>query len=210
MKAIIPYLDKEEAIRSLDNGGRFYNFGTKANDGLINSAELGKLGGMFSDKKQLILFFEMSLLKLNQGDTGSVANLLDERLQKAYSAYKPVYLTPSEAAKKGQIGQNTIVTGIPTLVNSKPEILGFTMFPIISGNVTSFMMIPIIDQYDVYEVRDEQTSDTFLIAHVKGSTKLQKQKMTFGGVIKELNSDQNGKGEARKFLDASYFIERLA
>ena len=81
------------------------------------------------------------------------------------------------------------------------------MFPIMSGSVTTFMMIPLIDQYDVYELRDEESSETFLIAHLKGSEKLPSKKMILGGVFKELNISEAEDGIKAKFLKTVYHFE---
>lgn len=45
MKKIESYIDVNDAISDLDNGGRFYNLFTHADDGIISQAELGKVGG---------------------------------------------------------------------------------------------------------------------------------------------------------------------
>ena len=41
MQLISPYNSASEALSSLDNGGRFFNFLTDANDGEIEAEELG-------------------------------------------------------------------------------------------------------------------------------------------------------------------------
>jgi len=206
MKEILTYKNINEALESLDNGGRFYNFQTKANDGIINQAELGRVGGIFYSQQQMILFLEMSMLKLNQSEKNAVVSKLDENLTDTYYKFKSQELLPSEADSKGILASNAIITGIPKLINSKSDFGGFIMFPMIIGNVTSFMMIPIIDQYDVYELRDEATSETFIIAHLKESERLPNKKLILGGVLKELKSSEEEKVAKGKFLEALYFI----
>ncbi|MCL3781411.1 hypothetical protein EMN47_13555 [Prolixibacteraceae bacterium JC049] len=207
MKTIAPFTDKTQALNELDNGGHFYNFLTKANDGLISSAELGKVGGIFNDKQQMILFLEMSVRKLNEADKRVIIASLDDNLQKAYKKYKSLELLPSEAKEQGIIASNAIITGIPRLIESKSEFNGYLMFPITNGNITSFMMIPMVNEYDVYELRDEESSETFLIAHAKADDKLPCKRITFGGVLKELNSEESGEGEKEKFLEIIYRID---
>lgn len=46
MKKVSPYQNLNTALKSLDNGGRFYNILTKAEDGIINQAEIGKVGNL--------------------------------------------------------------------------------------------------------------------------------------------------------------------
>lgn len=207
MKKIEPYLNKNEAIQSLDNGGRFYNLQAKAKDGLISKSEVGKVGGVFNDKQQIILFLEMALLRLNQSDKDAIISSLDDDLKKIYQKYKSQVLLPSEANAYGKISSNAIITGIPKLIDSESTFKGFIMFPIIIGNVTTLMMIPLIDKYDVYELKDEVSSKTFLIAHSKDSIKLPNRKIIVGGVLKELSPDENGNENKGKFLEATYHID---
>lgn len=206
MKKIEPYHNLEEALHNLDNGGRFYNLFTKANDGQINQAELGKVGGIFNDKQHLILFLEMSLLKLSQADKADVISKLDSKLHKSYLKYKSNYLLPTEVESKSEIAQSTIMSGIPTLIDSKTEFSGFVMFPITSGDVTTFMMVPIMEEYDIYELWDDTKTAHCIVAHTKQETKLPESKVVIGGVVKEFNSDELGDGKKDTFLEVSYYI----
>lgn len=207
MKKIEPYKNVNSALQSLDNGGQFFNFRTKAKDGIITQSELGKIGGVFIENQQLILFLEMSLLQLDQSAKKTVISKLDSGLQKKYLKYKPQELLPSEANSKGIISSNAIIKGIPKLIDSKSDFEGFIMFPIMSGNTTTFAMIPLIDEYDVYELRDEESSETFLIAHLKDSERLPNKKMILGGVLKELNEREEENEAKGKFLEAIYHSE---
>jgi hypothetical protein len=207
MKKIKPYKNINSALQSLDNGGQFFNFRTKAEDGIITQSELGKIGGVFIENQQLILFLEMSLLQLDQSAKDAIISKLDSGLQKKYLKYKSQELLPSEANLKGIISSNAIITGIPKMIESKTDFNGFIMFPISSGNVTTIMMIPLIDEYDVYELRDEESSETFLIAHLKDSKRLPSKKMILGGVLKELNESEEENEAKGKFLEAIYHFE---
>ena len=206
MKKIEPFRNFNDALSNLDNGGRFYNILTKADDGVISKAELGKVGGIFYNKQQMILFLELSISKLDDEKRNAVISKLEESLQKLYIKYKPTELLPSEAYTKGTIASNTIITGIPTLIESKSDFIGFIMIPIVTGNVTTFTMIPLIDMYDVYEMRDEESDENFLIAHAKGATKLPKKKIKVAGVLKELRSDQKERAASKRFLEAIYHL----
>ena len=61
MKKITPYKTTRNAITAMDNGGRFYNLLTKANDGNVSTSELAKVAGVFSDKQKMVLYLDMSL-----------------------------------------------------------------------------------------------------------------------------------------------------
>ena len=206
MKEIIPYKTAENALESLDNGGRFYNLITKADDGNINSAELSKVAGVISGKQQMILFLEMSLSILETESRKDILRTLSLDLKSAIRKYPTQYLLPSEAQIKGILSQNAIITGIPTYIESKSDFNGFIMIPIMTGKVTTFMMVPIIDHYDVYELRDDTSSETFLIAHTKESDKLPQKRMTFGGILKELKKKKDEKAPSSNYLETHYYL----
>lgn len=207
MKRIDPFKNVSQALKSLDNGGRFYNILTKADDGVINKAELGKVGGIFNDKQQMILFLEMAMLKLSKSEKDIIISKLEEELQKAYRNYKPQTLLPSEAKSKGVIASNAVITGIPKLVDSKSDFNGFIMIPLMAGNVTAFSMVPIIDEYDVYELRDELTDDTFMIAHLKNEETLPDKKVIIGGILKEIKESEIETEASGKFLEAIFHLD---
>lgn len=207
MEKLQPYKNIDDAIQSLDNGGRFFNILTKAKDGVINQAELGKVAGLFSDQQQMILFLELSMLQLSSKEKEAIVSKLDSELQKNYKAHQPKELLPSEANLKGTIASNAIITGIPKLVDAKSDFHGFIMVPIMTGNVTTFTMIPLIDEYDVYELRDEESSETFFIAHQKRAEKLPVRKMILGGVLKEIKEKETEDGITGKFLEVVYSVE---
>ncbi|WP_010183042.1 hypothetical protein [Aquimarina agarilytica] len=207
MTEVIPYKNVNEALTHLDNGGRFYNILTKADDGIISEAELGKVGGIFNDKQKMILFFELSISKLDQEKRNSIILKLDNNLQELYSKYKPIEFLASEVETNEIITSNVIITGVPQFTSSHSDFNGFIMTPVISGNVTTFIMTPLIDSYDVYKLRDEKSNRIFLIAHAKQIEKLPPKKIKVAGVLKELKSDKNETPGVKKFLEAIYYME---
>jgi len=205
MKKIIPYKTFRNALVSLDNGGRFYNLLTKANDGQVSSAELAKVAGVFNDKQKMVLYLEMSLSYLDEPSRKSIHASLSDDLKKSYKKYSPQRMLPSQAQKAGKLKSNAIITGVPRFVDAKSEFTGFIMVPIMAGKVMTFVMIPIIDQYDVYELRDDLISKEFIIAHARGKVKLPEAEIRCGGIIKELKADKKEKSKATKFLEAMYY-----
>lgn len=206
MKKITPYEEINEALLSLDNGGRFYNILTKSNDGKIDQSELGKVGGLFNDKQKMILFLELSMTFLKNEERKIIIGKLDKDLKQTYLNFKSQILLPSEANEKGIIASNAILTGVPKLVDEKSDFNGFIFVPIMTGKVMTFIMIPIIDNYNVYELRDEKTSETFIIAHSRDSKILPNEKIIIAGVFKELKSEKNENSQTLKFLEANYYI----
>jgi hypothetical protein len=206
MKQIEPYVNVSEAISSLDNGGRFYNVLTHAEDGIISQSEVGKVGGLFNEKQKVILFLELSISKLDAGAKADLISKLDDNLQANYQKYKPQELLPSEANSKAVLSANAIITGFPKMVDSRSEFTGLILIPIMAGKAMTFIPVPIIEKYDIYEIRDERSSETFLIAHAKDSDKLPEQKIKVAGVLKELKMKKDDENSVKKFLEINYFL----
>lgn len=209
MKKIEAYPNIEEAMRTLDNGGRFYNLLAKANNKIISQAELSKVAGLFNDKQKMMLFLELALTNLSTGMKSILLKKLTPDLYQSYQKYKPMYVLASEAEQKAELGRNTIITGVPKLIDTKNELHGMVMIPIMAGKTMSLMMIPIRDKYDVYELRDEPTGEAFFIAHARGEEKLPEEKLKIGGVIKELKVDKTTNKPDKKFLEIIYFTENM-
>jgi len=209
MEKIIPFTNVKEAASSLDNGGRFYNLFTDANDGIITSAELAKAAGVFSNKQKMWLYFEMSTSALTSQAKNSIIQQLSEELRAEYINQNILHLLASQVKLKASASQSVIVTGIPKLIDSKSNLTAFIMIPIMTGNVTTFTMIPIFEEYDVYEMRDEESDEEIMIAHHRGNAKLPAKKISCGGVVKEFDKTEDGKKNSPKeiFLEVLYYAE---
>ena len=203
MKKIEPYKNINEATLSLDNGGRFYNVLTKSDDGIISTSELGKVAGLFIDKQKMVLFLDLAISNFDVNAKEKIVNSLDASLRSTYEKYKSHELLPSEAYDKGILSSNSIITGFPNKIDSKSDFHGVIVLPV--GK--SFVVMPIIDKYDVYEIRDEVSDDTFLIAHARGSIVLPEKKIKVAGVLKELKANKNEKKASKRFLEALYYLD---
>ena len=203
MKKIEPYKNINEATLSLDNGGRFYNVLTKSDDGIISTSELGKVAGLFIDKQKMVLFLDLAISNFDVNTKEKIVNSLDASLRSTYEKYKSHELLPSEAYDKGILSCNSIITGFPKKIDSKSDFHGVMVLPV--GK--SFVVMPIIDKYDVYEIRDEVSDDTFLIAHARGSIVLPEKKIKVAGVLKELKANKNEKKASKRFLEALYYFD---
>ena len=209
MKFISPYLSAEEASASLDNGGRFYNFLTTAEDGIISSAEVDKVAGLYSDRQKIVLYLAMCLSALKSSAKNQIENSLSEDLRFSYEEYFPQYLKPSEAINKGRLASNAIITGVPIHVNSKEDFNGFVIVPVMAGTVMTMILIPIIDKYDVYHLKDEITSETFLIAHARSKEKLPAKRLSAGGILKEMKLKKDENAPAEKYLEVLYVMDEI-
>ncbi len=204
MKRIEPYRNVEEAMRSLDNGGRFYTTEIKANDGVVNRAELERIGGRADHKKDLILLFQMSISQLGETDKESLFSKLDSEVLQIYKKYKPQELSADDANQKGQLAMNAIITGTPKLIRFDTDLNWLVEFEKVFGNTSTTLITPLIQEYHVYELEDEKTNQSFLIAHKHGTEKLSNKRISLGGIVKELRSTEDGSGEKGKFLEVMY------
>ena len=202
MKKVTPYKSYRYALASLDNGGRFYNLISKAKDGDISSAELAKAAGITSGSQQMILYLEMSLCSLAADVKEKVLTHLSADLKAEYQKHKPTNYSPEDARHSAKATTTAMVTGVPKLVDAKTEFVGFVMVPIVSRTTTTFSMIPILDTYDVYELRDVNSDEQYFIAHGRRRQKLPEVLTRCGGVIKELKT--KGKPNTT-FLEMSYY-----
>lgn len=209
MQKINPYKTLKGALSALDNGGRFYNFLTGADDGQIEPAELAKVAGVFTDRKKMFLYLDMALAYLNSNEAERVISTMTPELQSEYRCHKPSHYTPAEANKYGRAATSATITGIPHYVQSNSDFSGFIMIPISTGKTTTFTMVPIIDHYDVYEVRDMETKDDFLVAHARGRQKLPNNPATLGGILKELKGDKKCRPKHNLFLESLYYSTAL-
>lgn len=205
MQLISPYESTSQAITALDNGGRFFNFFTDANDGKIEPEELGRVAGVFRDEQKMMLFLELATQTMGRLDKQKITSKLSPDLQSASKDYRPAVLSPKQARDSAEIGTSAIITGIPRFIEGRSDFKGFIFVPIMTGSVMSMIMIPIIEQYNVYHLKDESSSKDFIIAHAKGESKLPEVKIRCGGIIKELNASKSGSGEKSKFLEGLYY-----
>ncbi len=207
MKKITVYKTLKQASSSLDNGGRFFNILTKSNDGVISEAELGKVAGLFSDKQKMVLYFDMATSALGDDAKAALVSTMDGFLLNSYKRYKAQDMIPSEAKTNASMASNVIVKGIPKLIDARSEFTGFIHVPITTNNVTTFVLIPIIDTYDVYELRDDESSEAMLVAHARSRYKLPEKTVTLGGIIKQLKASKNSEDQSKKFLEIVYFLD---
>ena len=184
-------------------GGRFYNVLTKSDDGIISTSELGKVAGLFIDKQKMVLFLDLAISNFDVNAKEKIVYSLDVSLRSTYEKYKSHELLPSEAYDKGILSCNSIITGFPKKIDSKSDFNGVIVLP--AGK--SFIVMPIIDKYDVYEIRDEVSDETFLIAHARGSILLPEKKIKVAGVLKELKANKNEKKASKRFLEALYYSD---
>jgi hypothetical protein len=84
------------------------------------------------------------------------------------------------------------------------------MIPIMSGNTTTFMMVPIFDQFDVYELFDNKQwrKPSSIIAKSRGKRLDHDGPVRFGGVLRKLQFKRGEKKQHELYLE-SVFYTRL-
>ncbi|WP_394748266.1 hypothetical protein [Spongiimicrobium salis] len=207
MKKVTPYNTLQEARTALDNGGRFYHLMTKSDDGIIAKTELKKVAGRYSSKQKMILFLELAISDLDENGQMRIIEALDEDLKMAYQKYRPEVVVPSQLQSERLLGKSVVVTGVPKRVERKTAFKGFVMIPIMVNNVTTFSMVPIIEAYDVYEIKEMGSNAFAYIAHAKSTVRLEEKPMKIGGVVKELKSEGSEKNTENTFLEVLYYQE---
>jgi hypothetical protein len=202
MREIRPYKTVRGARKALDNGGRFFNLFARADDDVVDSAELAKAAGVYSSGIRALLYFEMALMELSPKERAEVTGLLSPELRTRYVAQRPKILAPSAVESEGQAGLPAIVSGYQVFVENRSEFLGFIVIV-----VRAAVLIPIIDQFDVYEVFDtpDLREPKTVIATTRGSRRLDGVYSRFGGVLKELYFDDKTGKEHGLYLEAMYY-----
>ncbi|MFC1762983.1 hypothetical protein ACFL6U_13000 [Planctomycetota bacterium] len=207
MKQITPYRTVQGALNALDNGGRFYNVFTKAKDDVITDSELYKAAGVYSGQDKAHLFFELALSNLSDAEKEHVIQRMSPELRSRYLQSKPKQVQIATFEQQVTETDTVIVAGFPVFLENKTRFSGFIMIPICTGKVTTFTMIPIIDQFDIYEVYD--TSDLqgkkTIIATVRGSRRLSRTKTTFGGIVKKIQFKDKSKKKHRLYVETLFY-----
>ncbi len=207
MRELKPYRTMSGLRKAIDNGGRFYNFFTTADDHVVTRAELAKAAGVFSVGVNAFLFLEMAQQDLDSTHRSKIFALLDEDLRKAYRSGRPRILLPSEIESQGTSGKSVITTGYPRFVEDRTQFSGFIMIPIMAGNVTTFAMIPIFDKFDVYEVFDDRRmrKPNSMIATKRGQRLTHKGPIRFGGILRDLKFKDKTRKSHKFYLETLFY-----
>ena len=206
MQEIIPYTGPQEALEALDNGGRFYNLLTRAGDDEVEPAELARAAGVgvIGSRQRMFLFLKMALWSCSPEEQSTVWSHLSDRLRKGAEEHAPQVLDPSEARGQGIAGRSAIITGYPRFLEDRTTFQGFLFMPVYTGKVMTMMPIPIHDSFDVYELRDEESSEVTFLANLRGQPRLPERRTRFGGVLKETREREDADEPGALVLEGSY------
>jgi hypothetical protein len=76
MRELKPYRTMHGLRTAIDNGGRFYNLFTRADDHVVTRGELAKAAGVFTAGVNAFLFLEMAQQDLQSGDRQAILTRL--------------------------------------------------------------------------------------------------------------------------------------
>ena len=208
MREIVPYTDRFELQQAIDNGGRFYNIFSKAGDSVVTKGELAKAAGVCGADHRAILFLELAKWELDVYDQNWIVDLLEPKLRDRYESMKPSRLKPSEVEKQGKLGSAVIATGYLRYLEDQTKLNGFITVPIMVGNVTTYSMVPIYQNYAIFEMFDDEANQSAncLIALVKDETLDHHGPSRIGGLLRELKS-KDEPAACSHFLEAYYYTK---
>lgn len=201
MFKLVPFDSQKDARTALDNGGRFYNLFTHQNDGEISLPELAKAAGVYANRQQMFLYLALALAELPEDQANEIYELLSPDLKKSRQAYTPIALRPSSAVGASALSHTAVVTGIPTYVQSRQEQNSLMVVP--SFGVT--VPIPLTTHYHYYEIRDDESSEQYMLAQASHAEKLEPRRTRFGGLIKSSASQNSNSSRAMLILEAMYY-----
>lgn len=202
MRELKPYRSLPGAKAALDNGGRFYNLLSKADDARISKAELKQAAGVFGSEQTAFLFLHMALADLTDRQRAEVLSLIDPPLAKRYKSHGPRRLEPSEMPREAKAGQLVVVEGYPRYFARRTQ---RAVVPMMAGKVV--MMIPVEVHYDAYQLfaTAAATGTAAALVVKQPSARLAESFTRFGGAIRPHTfEDKSGKNSG-VFLEPLYF-----
>lgn len=207
MKEIIPFKTIEEAKKKLDNGGRFYHLFAKPGDGIITGGELSTAAGLVSSKAETYLFLHLSLSALQEQEQQEIISHFSPDLQAHYKRALPQLVEIDNFDQEVITGKTVIVSGYPKFMEDRTEFTAFIMIPIMTGKTMTFSMIPIFDQFDVYELykNPEFNGDKTIIATVRDSKRLNPVYTSFAGIANELTFEAKAETPHRYYVDTLFY-----
>ncbi len=207
MREVHPYKTQGGLLKALDNGGRFFNIFTKAGDDRITRAELAKAAGVFGSMPKAVLFFEMAQQALAPPERRRAVAALGPKARKDHQKFLPAKLRPSLVEVKGKAGGCVIVEGYPRFLKNKSQFTGMLMIPIVAGSVTTFVMIPLYDQFDVYEVFDDQRMRRpfCVLATTRGVKFPSGDPVRLGGILRKMEAKKKAERQHKFYLEACYY-----
>lgn len=203
MKEVIPFTSREELSAAIDNGGRFYNLFSTADDQVVSKAELAKAAGVIVTGQVALLFLDLAANDFSETDRKEMISMLEPGLRDRFHDVVRSRLSPSNVESEGEAGDCVIVEGFTKRLSDKSQFTGHILLP----NATTFMMIPMLDMFDIYEFFDETESNSasVVVAAKAGSDFPDGTRIRFGGYVRSLVVQDESTRTHKLYLEASYF-----
>ncbi|QDV45334.1 hypothetical protein Enr13x_52100 [Stieleria neptunia] len=198
-----------DLIGELDNGGRFYHLFSHADDKIVTKGELAKAAGQLVGANNAFLFLKLATLGFSEAEKFAILNMLEPNLRERYRESMPKVINPSSVDHEGKAGDAVVVEGPVEHCHDKTQFGGFIMIPITVGEITTYTMTPIFDNYAVYRVFDEENRDSkercAVIAVPLNIEFADGDRVRFAGYLRDLEFNE---GEVRTnsyYLEATYY-----
>lgn len=204
MKHIEPFVNVADALVSLDNGGRFYNIFTHANDGLITVGEVSKATHEWDDWAKMILYLDISLSQLKEDERLEIISRFDEKLANIYKDHHSLIMTTDEILGDIPVSKNVLIKGTPLDIQDNTHTIGFSTVTVMVGEVMTLTNVPIEDTYSLYTL-PTKLDDLFYLGVNKNGDQFPEGELIMGGVMKKAEQDKEHPTE-RWFLDVYYFV----
>lgn len=207
VQEIKPFESVESLAKQIDNGGRIYNIFTKADDNVVTGAELAKAAGVIGTEGLGFLYLEMAVAGFEEDDRKQIIEMLEPGLRRRFEGHGPRPLAPSEMDERGKPGKAAIMTGYVRFLEDRSQFSSFIMIPMMVNNVTTFTMIPIFDQFNVYEIFE--TSDfekpCGIVTSPKTMTFKNGSRIRVAGYLRELKEESGKPKQHAVYLETYYY-----
>ena len=124
MKEVIPFTSREELSAAIDNGGRFYNLFSAADDQVVSKAELAKAAGVIAAGQVALLFLDLASNDLSETDRKEFISMLEPGLRDRFHDVVRNRISPSNVESEGEAGDCVIVEGFTKRLNDKSQFTG--------------------------------------------------------------------------------------
>lgn len=210
MQELKPFTTLGPLKKSLDNGGRFYNFYAKADDEVVTRGELAKAAGVFTAGIKAFLYLQMTSQDLDEKDREAVQAMLDIKLRREFAKKKPPFVQPSLVDSAHKAGESIILTGFAREIDQQSKFEGFIIVPIMVGKVFVPVMIPVSNIYRVIEVHDDEKrsgASAVICTPLKKPIDLS-GRIQVGGLLKQLRNKAKKPPSHPVFLESIFWMKR--
>jgi hypothetical protein len=207
MQIIEPYMSLDEAREALDNGGRFYNLLSDADDERITSGELAKAAGVFRTSVNAFLYLDMALAALASEERNEIINLLDESLRARYEAESPLQIDAARLDAEGEINGAVIVEGYLKFYTDQKSFKGTTIVPMMVGKVVVPVTVPVNKQFNLYTLSSAAGGAAFdtLTATPHDTELLHDGRVRLGGIIRQAQFSGEENPAHQNYLETLYY-----